>query len=172
MKKKLSKLKIAPNSLNVCAEHPVIHPFFVTKEAQNVYAVVSNVIGDSSAPCGYARLRVEDVESKEKLVLAGERNDDIDTFFFGTRYFAGEPLVVPKNANDNNPKEEEAYLLGVVFDAAKEKSFLAIFDLERDLKEGPIGKVWFKSQIPHGLHGCFAVNGEDDDCSGDNCYFC
>jgi len=175
-KKKSSNLSVAPNSLNVCAEHPVIHPSYATKRAKNVFVVVSNLVGDSSAPCGYANLRVEDNNDdgrpKEGSLFTGERNNNVDAYFFGTRYFAGEPLVVPKNTNDDNPKEEEAYLLGVVFDAVKEKSFLAIFDLERDLKRGPVAKIWFRSHIPHGLHGCFAVNGNDDDYSGDSCYFC
>ena len=143
-------------------------------------------------------MRVEDLESNEKIILASECNDDADTYFFGTRYFGGEPLLVPKNVNDSNPKEEEAYLLGVIFGAVKEKSFLAIFDLERDLEEGPIGKVWFKryvcfllnkifsycskllhiqflvklNQIPNGIHGCFVVNGKASDDSDDICYFC
>merc|ERR1711920_932181 len=111
-------------------------------------------------------------------LLTGERNDYVDAYWFGSRYFAGEPLIVPKASSSSNEKEKttrdtdttrekNAYLLGVVFDAVKEKSFLAIFDLEKKLQEGPIAKVWFKSSVPHGLHGCFAV---DD--KGGNSYFC
>ena len=63
---------------------------------------------------------------------------------------------MPKQFSDPDD-EEEAYLLGMVHDSARDKDFLAIFDLKRDLKEGPVAKLWLKSSVPHGLHGCFAV---------------
>jgi carotenoid cleavage dioxygenase-like enzyme len=86
----------------------------------------------------------------------GEFNTDVDAYWFGTRFFVTEPLIVPKK--DSNPAdEEEAYLLGMVHDAAQDKDFLAIFDLKRDLREGPVAKLWLKSSVPHGLHGCFAA---------------
>lgn len=86
-------------------------------------------------------------------------NEDIDSYWFGTRYFVTEPLIVPKKGG-NLENEDEAYLLGMVRDAAKRKNFLAIFDLERDLKKGPVAKVWLKSGMPHGIHGCFAQDGQ------------
>ena len=38
----------------------------------------------------------------------------------------------------------------------KNRSSLMIFDLGRDLKEGPVCTIWFKTALPHGLHGCFS----------------
>ena len=146
-------LGVAPGAVNACAEHFLVHPNFNIRKAKYAYPVISNIIGDSTAPCGYARLLVE--EGSENPIPLGERNEDIDAYFFGTRFFAGEPLIVPKEGGDIN-NEKCAYLLGVVHDCVKDKSAIAIFDLENDIKEGPVAMMWLKSQVPHGLHGCFA----------------
>jgi carotenoid cleavage dioxygenase-like enzyme len=91
------------------------------------------------------------------MLTEGAFNKDVDAYWFGTRYFVTEPIIVPKQGGDPS-NEEAAYLLGMVHDAARDKDFLAIFDLEtRSLRDGPIAKVWLKSSVPHGLHGCFAA---------------
>lgn len=157
-------LSVAPGAENVCAEHPLVHPNFNTKRAQNVYAVSSNLIGDSTAPCGYCKLRVED-GSSARLELR-TKNNEVDCYWFGTRFFAGEPLIVPKKGSNPND-ENAAYLLGMVNDCQKDRSAVAIFDLERKLKEGPVAMMWLKSSVPHGLHGCFA-----EDSEGSSSVFC
>jgi len=162
--KKCVHLGIAPGAANVCAEHPLVHPNFNTKKVNYVYAVASNVIGDSTAPCGYCKLRVED--GGEYMLPEGERNEDVDAWWFGTRYFAGEPLIVQKDGSDPND-ETAAYLIGMVQDSVKDRSAVAVFDLERDLKEGPVSILWLKSSVPHGLHGCFAK-----DTKGSSSFFC
>lgn len=164
VEKKCVDLRVAPGAANVCAEHPLVHPKFNTKRAKYIYAVASNVIGDSTAPCGYCKISV--VDGDESHLFQGQRNDNVDAWWFGTRYFAGEPLIVPKFGGDPN-KEEEAYLLGMVQDSVKDRSAIAIFDLERDLREGPVAMMWLKSSVPHGLHGCFAP---DD--NGSSSVFC
>jgi carotenoid cleavage dioxygenase-like enzyme len=146
-------LEIAPGSANACVEHVLVHPNFATRQAENVYAMISNVIGDSTAPSGYCKLKVE--SGSRTVLTEGEANEQVEAFWFGSRYFVGEPLVVPKKGGDPE-NENDAYLLGMVKDAAKEKSFVAVFDLARDLREGPVCKLWMKSGIPHGIHGCFA----------------
>jgi all-trans-8'-apo-beta-carotenal 15,15'-oxygenase len=90
------------------------------------------------------------------VLAPGEFNSEVDAYWFGSRYFVSEPLIVPKQCGDPD-KEEDAYLLGMVHDAARDRDFLAIFDLSRELKEGPVAKLWLKSSVPHGLHGCFAA---------------
>jgi all-trans-8'-apo-beta-carotenal 15,15'-oxygenase len=152
--KECVSLGIAPGCANMCVEHMLVHPNFNIRRAQNVYGTTSNAVGDSTAPCGYAKLKVE-TGSRAKLEK-GEFNEEVDAFWFGTRYFASEPLIVPKSDGDPD-KEEQAYLLGVVRDAARKRDFLAIFDLERDLREGPVCRLYLKSGVPHGLHGCFAA---------------
>ena len=145
---------------------------FHKKKAKYVYTAAANVVGDTSPLSGFARHKADstpsstDKESKTSSLKPGERNEDIDVFFFGTRYFCGEPLVVPKTGGDRN-NETEAYLLGMAHDSARDNSFLAVFDLERPLADGPVCKLWFKGSIPHGLHGCFDPNSD-----GKTSYFC
>jgi len=155
--KKCVSLDVAPGATNACIEHVLVHPNFNIGKAQNVYAIACNFVGDSSAPTGYARMQVE--SGRSMMLPEGEYNDEIDAYWFGTRYFPTEPLIVPKVGADLN-NERDAYLVGVVQDASKKKSFVAVFDLEKDLSEGPICKLHLKSTIPHGLHGCF-VPGKD-----------
>jgi hypothetical protein len=132
-----------------------VHPSFTSRKAENVFGTGSNLIGDSSPPCGYVKCKVESGNSVS--LHPGEVNAEIDAYWFGTRYFVTEPLIVPKQGGDPF-NEEDAYLLGMVHDAARDKDFLAIFDLSREMKQGPIAKLWLKSSVPHGLHGCFATD--------------
>jgi all-trans-8'-apo-beta-carotenal 15,15'-oxygenase len=164
VQKKCVHLGVAPGAANACAEHPLVHPNFSTKKAKNVYAVASNFVGDSTAPCGYCKLLVEDGD--DSILPKGEKNEKIDAWWFGTRSFAGEPLIVPKYGSDPS-NEDAAYLLGMVQDSVKDKSAIAIFDLEKDLKCGPVSVMWLKSSIPPGLHGCFAQDG-----NGSSSVFC
>lgn len=152
-RKECVSLSIAPGAANVCIEHVLVHPNFNIRKAENVYGTASNLVGDSTPPCGYVRVKVE--KGSPTILPDGEFNFDVDAYWFGARYFATEPIIVPKRGG-NVDNEEEAYLLGMVHDAARRRDFLAIFDLQRDLREGPVAKIWLKSSLPHGLHGCFA----------------
>eukprot|EP00538_Stauroneis_constricta_P006374 CAMPEP_0119545776 /NCGR_PEP_ID=MMETSP1352-20130426/433_1 /TAXON_ID=265584 /ORGANISM="Stauroneis constricta, Strain CCMP1120" /LENGTH=715 /DNA_ID=CAMNT_0007590375 /DNA_START=117 /DNA_END=2264 /DNA_ORIENTATION=- len=157
--KKTVSVEIAPGSENVCMELPAVHPNFATSKAENVFSLAGNVAGESTAPTGYTRLQVE--SGSKRTIPVGEKNEEVDAYWFGSRYFTDEPIIVPKKGGDPND-ERDAYLLGMVKDAAKGKSFLSIFDLQNDLSHGPVCKVWTKSSIPHGLHGSFA---ESDSCT-------
>ncbi len=148
VKKECVYLGTAPGAMNACAEHCLVHPNFNTKKAKYVYAVSSNLVGDSSPPCGYSKFCVEDGFIRE--LPEGVKNDEIDSWFFGTRYFAGEPLIVPKEGADLE-NEKAAYLLGMVQDSVRKKAGVAVFDLEKDLKEGPVATLWLKSHVPHGM---------------------
>jgi len=154
-----TKLQIAHGSANANAEHPLIHPNFQTRKVDNVYATISNDVGDATAPTGYVRLEVEKVS--HKVLPIGEKNKELDVYWCGTRSFVGEPIIVPKKGGDKE-MEREAYLLGMVYDAVRDRSYVAIFDLEKDLSEGPVCRVWMKSAIPHGLHGCFVEDNNDE----------
>jgi carotenoid cleavage dioxygenase-like enzyme len=143
---------------NVCLEHPVVHPNFSTKKAKYVYAVGANVVGDSSAPCGYVRVDTE--HGSSTFLPVGTKNTSVDAYWFGTRYFAGEPIIVPKK-NGNILDERDAYLLGMIQDSVKQRSGLAIFDLQKELRLGPVSILWLESSIPHGLHGCFVIDGDE-----------
>eukprot|EP00529_Nitzschia_sp_RCC80_P011541 CAMPEP_0113486182 /NCGR_PEP_ID=MMETSP0014_2-20120614/24865_1 /TAXON_ID=2857 /ORGANISM="Nitzschia sp." /LENGTH=643 /DNA_ID=CAMNT_0000379847 /DNA_START=129 /DNA_END=2057 /DNA_ORIENTATION=- /assembly_acc=CAM_ASM_000159 len=140
--RKCISLDIAPGTANVCVEHVLVNPAFNVRKAEYVYGIASNLIGDSTAPCGYVRMEVE--SGSTHMLTEGEFNKDVDAYFFGTRYFATEPIIVPKKDKNGKPYENEraCYLLGVVQDMAKNKAFLAIFDCEKDMEEGPVAKLW------------------------------
>ena len=133
----------------------MVHPNFATKDAAYAYAQCCNVVGDSSAPMGFSKIRLDGSGVVQSGLDVGDKNEDVDVYWVGPRRFAGEPLVIPKRIGDLD-REENAYLLGLVYDAVKDRSSLVVFDLERDLKEGPVCSIWLKTALPHGLHGCFA----------------
>lgn len=158
-------LRVAPGAENVCCEHPVVHPNFATKDASYSYAQCCNVVGDASAPMGLVKLRLDGAPSE---LARGEKNEEVDVCWLGPRRFAGEPLVIPKR-NGNIDREEDAYLMGLVYDAVKDRSSLMVFDLERELKEGAVCTLWLKTALPHGLHGCFDPSSNG---SVETSYFC
>lgn len=163
--KKCVDLRVSPGHENMCVEHPVVHPNVQTEDATFAYAQCCNKVGDSSAPMGYAKLRLDGKAPVQLNMKMGVSNDEVDVFWVGSRRFAGEPLVIPKQGSSG--KETEAYLLGLVYDAVRDQSSLMVFDLEMDLKRGPICTIWLKTALPHGLHGCFSP-----DTSARTSYFC
>mmetsp|Transcript_31045 Transcript_31045/g.65693 ORF Transcript_31045/g.65693 Transcript_31045/m.65693 type:complete len:716 (-) Transcript_31045:888-3035(-) len=148
-------LRVTPGAENLCLEHPVVHPNFQTKDATFSYGQCGNAVGDASPPLGYARLRLDGSAVVQPNLEMGEINNEVDVYWVGSRRFTGEPLVVPKR-NGNLERECDAYLLGLVYDAVRDQSSLMVFDLERELKKGPVCTIWLKTALPHGLHGCFA----------------
>ena len=153
--KKCVDLRVSPGAENMCIEHPVVHPNFATRDATFAYAQCCNAIGDSSAPMGYAKLRLDGGADFQNNLKPGEKNEVVDVYWTGSRRFTGEPLVVPKQ-NGNPEREEDAFLLGLVYDAVRDRSSLLVFDLEKELKDGPVATIWLKTALPHGLHGCFS----------------
>lgn len=152
-------LRVSSGSENMCVEHPVVHPNFQTKAPKFAYTQCCNAVGDSSGPMGYSKLRLDGGAPAQPHLKLGDKNEEVDVYWIGSRRFAGEPLVVPKRGV-NLEDEDEAYLLGLMYDAVKHKSSLVIFDLKRDLKKGPVCTIWLKTALPHGLHGCFSPEKE------------
>jgi all-trans-8'-apo-beta-carotenal 15,15'-oxygenase len=110
--KKCVDLRVSPGHENMCVEHPVVHPVVQTKDATFAYAQCCNKIGDSSAPMGYAKMRLDGTAPVQLGLQMGDANEEVDVYWVGSRRFAGEPLVVPKQGSSG--KETEAYLLGLV----------------------------------------------------------
>ena len=176
LKEKKSELRVAKGSKDVCGEHlkvrdkvrseaipykttdgtivlthnSQVHPEFQTKKCTNLFVVSSNLIGDSSPPCGYSRLMIEDDGADER---------DVESYWWGTRFFCGEPIIAPKAGEVRG--EDDGYLLGMVHDAEKDGAFLAVFDLARELSEGPVCEIECPFAIPHGLHGSWGGEGEE-----------
>ena len=51
--------------------------------------------------------------------------------------------------------EADAWLAGMMYDSTRGKSCLGIFDAAA-LEDGPVCRLWLKTPVPHGLHGCFS----------------
>jgi all-trans-8'-apo-beta-carotenal 15,15'-oxygenase len=61
--------------------------------------------------------------------------------------YIGEPVVVSRSA-----KEDEAWLLAMVYDSAIDSSQLVILDAQ-DIEQGPIARAHFDHRIPMSFHG-------------------
>ena len=62
--------------------------------------------------------------------------------------FPGEPIFVP---HPNGTKEDEGWVISLVYDAATHRSYVAIIDAQNINKV--IAKLHLKHHIPHGFHG-------------------
>ena len=67
------------------------------------------------------------------------------------RGFVGEPVFVPR---PHASREDDGWLLTLVYDATHHRSDLVILD-SLDMNQGPIARLHLKHHIPYGLHGNF-----------------
>jgi all-trans-8'-apo-beta-carotenal 15,15'-oxygenase len=129
-----------PGMEDTIVEHPHINPCFEGKPVRYVYMSIGSEEGVSSPPLGYLRL---DIVSGEKQV------------WFAPLHTYCEELVVVCKANVNSVgAEDSVWLLGTMYDAVEDKSYLAIFDGEK-VSDGPISRLWLTHRLPHSLHGSF-----------------
>ncbi|KAL3146000.1 hypothetical protein ABBQ38_015360 [Trebouxia sp. C0009 RCD-2024] len=122
-------------------DHPRVNPSFYSKPTR--YCYVNMCMTDdadiSNPPQAFTRVDTHTGEAQ--------------TWFPGRRCFCEELVFVPGPHADI--QEDDGYLLGLVYDAAKHKSFLAILDAA-DFSKGPVAKIWLEHHVPHGLHGFFS----------------
>ncbi len=67
------------------------------------------------------------------------------------RGFVGEPIFVPR---PDSEKEDDGWVLALVYDAAHHRSDVIILDAS-DFSKGTIARLHLKHHIPYGLHGSF-----------------
>ncbi len=67
------------------------------------------------------------------------------------RGFMGDLVFVPRS---DGTKEDDGWLLSLMYNAAYHRSELAIFDA-RDLTSGPVARLNLKHHVPHGFHASF-----------------
>ncbi len=77
------------------------------------------------------------------------------TFAFGAGREGAEPYFV---AREGARAEDDGYLMTFVFDAASQKSELAILDAQ-DLARGAIATVHLPARVPYGFHGSWIADG-------------
>lgn len=120
-----------------CCEFPSIHPANVGRSYRYLY------IGAADAKTGNAPLQALlkiDLESGERQFWSA-----------APRGFVGEPIFVPR---PNSEKEDDGWILALVYDAAHHRSDVVILDAS-DFSKGTIARLHLKHHIPYGLHGSF-----------------
>ena len=120
-----------------CCEFPSVHQERVGRPYRYMY------IGAAHDNTGNAPLQVIlkiDLESRERQLWSA-----------APRGFISEPIFVPR---PNSEKEDDGWVLTLVYDAAHHRSDLVILDA-RDLNQGPIARLHLKHHVPYGLHGSF-----------------
>lgn len=120
-----------------CCEFPSINPAYVGRDYQYLY------MGAAHNQTGNAPL-----QAILKLNLkSGERQ----LWSAAPRGFIGEPIFVPRPDAD---KEDDGWVLVLVYDAAHNRSDVVILDAS-DFNQGAVAKLHLKHHIPYGLHGNF-----------------
>lgn len=130
--------RIAPGTEGYCIAHPHTNPNKETLPSRYLYMPYCNNIGESSPPIGYLKL---DTQTQEQQLWTGH-----------PLCFAEEPVFVP---NSQGNKEDDGWLLGLMYDHLRERSSLAIFDTT-NISAGPICRLWFTHHLAHGLHGSWS----------------
>ncbi|MBW4645726.1 MAG: carotenoid oxygenase family protein [Goleter apudmare HA4340-LM2] len=122
-----------------CCEFPTIHPDHVGRPYRYLY------MGAAHAATGNAPLQAIlkiDLESGEKQLWSA-----------APRGFVGEPIFVPRSGCT---KEDDGWLLALVYDAAHHRSDVVILDAS-DFSKGAIARLHLQHHIPYGLHGSFTA---------------
>ncbi len=120
-----------------CCEFPTIHPDKVGRPYRYLY------MGAAHAETGNAPLQAfvkVDLESGERQIWSA-----------APRGFVSEPVFVPRPGSE---KEDDGWLLALVYDSTHHRSDVVILDAS-DFNKGAIARLHLKHHVPYGLHGNF-----------------
>ena len=120
-----------------CCEFPAIHPRNVGRSYRYLYMSAAHA-ATGNAPL-QALLKI-DLESGEKQIWS-----------VAPRGFTGEPIFVPRPGSE---KEDDGWVLALVYDAAHHRSDVVILDAS-DFTKGAIARLHLQHHVPYGLHGNF-----------------
>ena len=115
-------------------EFPSVNPIWIGKEHRYLYMSVCNSPTENGPLQAILKL---DKESGEKQLWSA-----------GSRGFPSEPIFVP---SPNGIKEDDGWLISLVYDAATHRSYVIILDAQNLNKV--IAKLHLEHHIPHGFHG-------------------
>ncbi|HBB36117.1 MAG TPA: Apocarotenoid-15,15'-oxygenase [Cyanobacteria bacterium UBA8803] len=119
-------------------EFPQVHPHYVGRPYRYLF------IGAAHNPTGNAPLqailKVDMTSGTQQLWSAAPAG------------FVSEPIFVPRS---NGLREDDGWVLTVVYDSSKHRSDVVILD-GCDLNRGPLARLHLKHHIPYGLHGSWA----------------
>ena len=120
-----------------CCEFPSIHQERVGRPYRYLY------IGAAHANTGNAPLQA---------IIKIDLESGLRQFWSAApRGFISEPVFVPR---PNSEKEDDGWVLVLVYDATHHRSDVVILDA-RDLNQGPIARLHLLHHVPYGLHGNF-----------------
>lgn len=74
---------------------------------------------------------------------------------FGDDRYCLEPVFAPdpsRRTEGSGPEHEPGWLLTVVYDGRRERSFLAVLRADR-LADGPVARIWLRHHLPMHFHG-------------------
>ncbi|MDH6060961.1 carotenoid oxygenase family protein [Chrysosporum bergii ANA360D] len=127
-----------------CCEFPSINPEVVGRPYQYLYLCAAD------QPTGNAPLQALlkiDLKSGEKQVWSA-----------APRGFMSEPIFVTR---PGAKKEDDGWVLALVYDAAHHRSDLVILDAS-NINQGAIARLHLRHHIPYGLHGSFTYRVFDE----------
>ena len=122
-----------------CCEFPSINPELVGRDYQYLY------IGAAHGETGNAPLQA--------LLKIDLKSGERQLWSAAPRGFIGEPIFVPR---PDAQKEDDGWVLALVYDATNHRSDLVILDAN-DFNKGAVAKLHLKHHIPYGLHGNFTT---------------
>jgi len=130
----------------------IVNPSRSGQNYSYIYAAVGAESADSkvSPPQGIVKINPE---TKEKQVWYPKEFE-----------FCGEPMYAPRKnsdgeSEDDEKKEDDGYILSLLFNGAKKESEIIVFEAS-DIVKGPISRIPLGIAVPHGLYGCFASSEE------------
>lgn len=122
-----------------CCEFPSINPMCVGRNYQYLYIGAAH---EETVNAPLQALLKIDLKSGERQLWSA-----------APRGFIGEPIFVPRPSAE---KEDDGWVLALVYDAAHHRSDVVILDAS-DFNRGAIARLHLKHHIPYGLHGNFTT---------------
>ncbi|GJD11426.1 Apocarotenoid-15,15'-oxygenase [Galdieria sulphuraria] len=124
-------------------EFPIVHPNCIGKRHHIIYVGIN------------AGQRVSPIQGVAKVNLV---DGAVDMWIPKPFEFAVEPIFIPKEGFSSKRElssEDEGYLITLVYDGKRNRSYYAILDAQR-VQNGPICTIQLPIAIPHGLHGMWS----------------
>ena len=145
LKRSIINLKSRNSELSTISEQTcefaVINPKFTGIKATHSWMACTNA---KSGNAPLQAIKKINLDTKEEIFWSA-----------APRGFVSEPIMVPKT---NSKKEDEGYLLILVWNGARRGSDLIILD-SKNLEH--LSTYELPINIPHGLHGSWSNNEED-----------
>jgi all-trans-8'-apo-beta-carotenal 15,15'-oxygenase len=130
---------------NIPTYFGTINPAVSGQKHQYVYAATGATGNINAPPQGIGKF---DIDGNAK-----------DLWYPHEYEFCGEPMFAPKKSEKPSDKEDDGYIISVLFNGKEKKSEILVLDAT-DIAAGPIARIPLGIAIPHGLYGCFSAADE------------